>query len=435
MVFLGTRRAGLSRGAIPRMRRLLSSSSDQAAQANAQLESLHEVSTAVDLAALGRRAEAASLLERAVKICSGSMGEDSVLTRAAMHRLAQVLYDDQRFGAAEATLRQGESNARKQFPTDLLLLSKAQLFQGKIPVAVETASRAVDLCQQDEDNTPDTDALGQALRQLGVIQLLSGEEDDAETSLLRAARLGSASADQGKGLAAVAALNIARGDEQSVEEAVELLNEACATTTESDEHKEPTATAEDEREKEGGDGNDAAASAATSKVARLAHASVLSTAAQGELVLERGMAAASERLGEALRIREQLLPIGHPATAWTLSLLARCHVAAGEAVTAEGLFRAALDSLQGIAEEVDDGIARSQRSAGAVALPLLFASPLHPYTKAATLRGFSELLLQWEKREAEGEVVARQAEKVESSLLLKPPGGLTLHMLHLDDVY
>lgn len=98
--------------------------------------------------------------------------------------------------------------------------------------------------------------------------------------------------------------------------------------------------------------------------------------------------------------------------AWTLSLLARCHVAAGEAVTAEGLFRAALDSLQGIAEEVDDGIARSQRPAGAVALPLLFASPLHPYTKAATLRGYSELLLQWEKREAEGEVVARQAEKV-----------------------
>lgn len=114
-----------------------------------------------------------------------------------------------------------------------------------------------------------------------------------------------------QGLAAVAAFNIARGDEQSVEEAVELLNEACATTTESDEHEEPTATAqEEENEKEGG----AAASAATSKVVRLAHASVLSTAAQGELVLERGTATASERLGKALRIREQLLPSGHPAT-------------------------------------------------------------------------------------------------------------------------
>lgn len=38
----------------------------------------------------------------------------------------------------------------------------------------------------------------QALRQLGAIQMLNGAEDDAETSLLRAARLGSTSADQGK---------------------------------------------------------------------------------------------------------------------------------------------------------------------------------------------------------------------------------------------
>lgn len=38
----------------------------------------------------------------------------------------------------------------------------------------------------------------QALRQLGATQLLEGAEDDAETSLLRAARLGSTSADQGK---------------------------------------------------------------------------------------------------------------------------------------------------------------------------------------------------------------------------------------------
>lgn len=78
-------------------------------------------------------------------------------------------------------------------------------------------------------------------------------------------------------------------------------------------------------------------------------------------------------------------------------------------MTAEGLFRAALDGLPGVAE---DDIAKSQRSAGAVALPVLFASPLHPYSKAAMLRGYSELLKQWEKREAEGEITARQAETV-----------------------
>lgn len=96
--------------------------------------------------------------------------------------------------------------------------------------------------------------------------------------------------------------------------------------------------------------------------------------------------------------------------------MARCHLVAGEAVTAEGLFRAALDGLPGVAEEADD-IAKSQRSAGAVALPVLFASPLHPYSKAAMLRGYSELLMQWEKREAEGEATARQAKTVSATSL------------------
>lgn len=71
--------------ATSRTRRALSSS-DQTAEANAQLASLHEVSTAADLAALGRRSEAAPLLERAVEICAGSMGQDSALARAAVHR-------------------------------------------------------------------------------------------------------------------------------------------------------------------------------------------------------------------------------------------------------------------------------------------------------------------------------------------------------------
>lgn len=48
-----------------------------------------------------------------------------------------------------------------------------QLFQGKIAVAVETSSRAVDLCQQDEDNTPDTDALGQVITEEVIVSLLT----------------------------------------------------------------------------------------------------------------------------------------------------------------------------------------------------------------------------------------------------------------------
>lgn len=130
-----------------------------------------------------------------------------------------------------------------------------------------------------------------------------------------------------QGLAALAAFNIARGDEQSVEEAVDLLNEACATTKGSNE-------VEEEMEKsghicvaegngspnadEGGIGGDVTA-------ARLAHASVLCSSAQGDLVLGRGTTTASDRLGEALRLREKLLPGGHPATVRSLaSVLTYC---------------------------------------------------------------------------------------------------------------
>ena len=37
----------------------------------------------------------------------------------------------------------------------------SQLFQGKVSAAVDTGNRAVDLSQRDEDNTPDTEIVGQ----------------------------------------------------------------------------------------------------------------------------------------------------------------------------------------------------------------------------------------------------------------------------------
>lgn len=110
-------------------------------------------------------------------------------------------------------------------------------------------------------------------------------------------------------MAALAAFNIARGDEQSVEEAVDLLNEACATTEGGDEVGEGSDTAQQGEETGGNGPLDAVAPESL-----LAHASVLCTSAQGELILGRGTATASDRLGEALRIREKLLPAGHPAT-------------------------------------------------------------------------------------------------------------------------
>lgn len=114
-----------------------------------------------------------------------------------------------------------------------------------------------------------------------------------------------------QGLAALAAFNIARGDEQSVEEAVDLLNEACTITNGTDEEEE-TELAEGGVSLNVGAGGNSDAAAASAGL--LAHASVLCTSAQGELIFRRGMATVSERLGEALRIREKFLPVGHPAT-------------------------------------------------------------------------------------------------------------------------
>ena len=93
---------------------------------------------------------------------------------------------------------------------------------------------------------------------------------------------------------------------------MDLLNEACATTDGSDEVEDGNATAQ---ESDGTAGNAALdGENGVDADSLLARASVLCTAAQGELILGRGTATASDRLGEALRIRERLLPGGHPAT-------------------------------------------------------------------------------------------------------------------------
>lgn len=92
-------------------------------------------------------------------------------------------------------------------------------------------------------------------------------------------------------------------------------------------------------------------------------------------------------------------------------MLARCHLVAGEAVTAEGLFRAALDGLDAIGGE-GSGTAAATTTAAAAVTPGFYPSPIHPYSKEATLRGYARLLLQWEKREAEAEQALRRADLV-----------------------
>ncbi|CAM9202675.1 unnamed protein product, partial [Choristocarpus tenellus] len=171
---------------------------DSAGEVEELLLSLEEVKNADNLALTGRHSEAVPFLQRAVEICTGSVGEESTLARAALRRLGQALYNAGQYTDAEAVFKREVKNGESTSVPALLLLSKSQLFQGRLSQAVEASSQAVALCEKHDDYTPDTDALGQALRQLGVTQMLHGAREDAETSLLRAARLGSTSMDQAK---------------------------------------------------------------------------------------------------------------------------------------------------------------------------------------------------------------------------------------------
>lgn len=83
---------------------------------------------------------------------------------------------------------------------------------------------------------------------------------------------------------------------------------------------------------------------------------------------------------------------------------------AGEAVTAEGLLRAALDALGAL----EDSNPASTLVGGQEVVEgvTLYPSPLHSFSKAAALRVYGDLLMQWEKREVEGQRMLKQAQEV-----------------------
>lgn len=115
-----------------------------------------------------------------------------------------------------------------------------------------------------------------------------------------------------QGLSVLATFNACSGDRQRIEEAVELWDEARTTT-------KPRVDLPTE---EKGESNDANASLGDTMITgednaaaiAQARASVLRSAAQGELLLERGTEKALEYLQEALDSQKEVLPTGHPAT-------------------------------------------------------------------------------------------------------------------------
>lgn len=108
-------------------------------------------------------------------------------------------------------------------------------------------------------------------------------------------------------------------------------------------------------------------------------------------------AQASDQLAAALQALDahKLSMPCQPALGRVLSAVAYANMAASKAVTAEGLFRSALDKLEG---------------------PYANADPRFRYEHMAALGGYSLLLSKWEKRERDGAAMLGRAVKVFETL-------------------
>ena len=149
----------------------------------------------------------------------------------------------------------------------------------------------------------------------------------------------------------------------------------------------------------------AARLAADSQLAT-AYATVLCNCADAHAALGRP-AEASAALSSALRALEphKAALACHPVLGRVLCAVAYSNMAASMAVTAEGLFRSALDKLQG---------------------PHALSDPRYQFERLAALGGYSILLSKWERRERDGAAMLAEATRIFEALprfSYQPEGG------------
>ncbi|CAM9701715.1 unnamed protein product [Chrysoparadoxa australica] len=360
-----------------------------------QLEGLEEVKEAAKLCAEGHHSTAVGLLERAVNIVA-PMGTGSPLHLAALKRLGVTRYQAGQLAAASEAMADlvATTSDPTQLSPALVLQSRARLFSGDVRGAESAAAAAVAAVEEGGGATPDTGLLGRALRQLGSVQFVEKTDEsdgDTEGNLIRAARLGGCPSDQARGLSLLAAFHLSSGDDEGVKEAVESWQEALRLLGQGEGESPPMAST---------------------------RAELLCSMSDAEMRVRarEGAENASKWLGEALKLNEKGLPPDALALGWNLTLLGQASLLADQAVTSEGLLRAALDKLEA-----------SSRGAS------LHPSPCRPFALAATLEIYSGLLSRWEGREPEGEATKERAEGLAKELPFRLPKGTSHQMLMLED--
>lgn len=128
----------------------------------------------------------------------------------------------------------------------------------------------------------------------------------------------------------------------------------------------------------------------------VAYATLLCNCAEAHEALGEA-AEAAEALGSALRALDPHKDAleSHPALGRALSLMAFTNMGASLAVTAEGLFRSALDKFQG---------------------PYGLSDPRYMHEHALATGGYGVLLSKWERREGDGRAMLERAGKLFAGL-------------------
>lgn len=401
-----------------RCTRTCSTTSDgNQANLHSQLLSFPEYKNALDLQRQGNLAQAHVALSRVHEVLGHALGADSPLANTVLFQLADLLHALGQTQKARQLLSSSSFRELKDKIQLEIFLSNVQLQEGQADKAREHSQRAVDCVEHQQDHsTPDNTLFSAAYSSLGIASLYSGHLSDAETYLQCAARWATTPLEEVSAfnnMGALAFFKLAAG-----EEAPQQFNLWSFETSEA--FQEMKMTPESSRQaplaflaEPGKDGKEIkeadmhpvihSALGTWSEGLSLGKkeaedASVENAIVTAQLLVNRGSllyllghtAECNNHLSEAIRLltphEENVL--AKPLLGVTLRKVAFLHMKAAQAVTAEGLFNAALRHFQ--SPYAYDG--------------------RYAYEGTLAKGLYGQLLSKWDRREVQGREIRQEAE-------------------------
>jgi tetratricopeptide (TPR) repeat protein len=379
-----------------------------------------------NLAFKGEFAKAIPLMERVQDVVNSTMGESSMMSLAAALQLSDQRSRMAMWDEALLPLKTGFESSGRMYA----LLSEAAVYarKGAILEALQAAEEATALCEAQDQANMDVSAFAPCYGILGICRARSGDYDGAEEVLQMAARwsddphnilvslnnLGSLQWSLGQSESAT------RSRDEHIHEALAYWQEAaemvvqglsdgnsaaamCGPVSSSNmlgPDMQPTVVTPSSSSRSENSNAIEDEGITMSVEDRLrndrdlasAYASTLCNIAKAQC-LQGQEEVASENLAAALKAIE-----GHDndyVLGRVLAEMARAHTRSMQAVSAEGLFRSAISKLSG---------------------PNASGEPRYALEAASVKMDYGKLLVEWDKREREGQKEIEQANKILENL-------------------